>query len=330
MISAEAGGPGSVVITEIPSPEPGFGEVRVAVRACGVNYPDVLFVADRYQIRVPRPFSPGGEVAGVIDAIGPGVNGIECGERVAAVTGWGGMAEQVVVPADRVIPLPDEVPFEQAATLLFSYGTAWHALKSCADLQPGDSLIVLGAAGGVGTAAIQVGCLLGAAVVAATSSREKASAAQLAGARQSVVYPRGPLDSSAAQGLRDQLRQAAGGSGAAVVFDPVGGDYTEPAFRALREGGQYLTVGFTAGIPSLPLNIVLLKSARLFGVNWRQFVMESPSEHVHDATHLFDLCAEGQLNPAISRRFALEDAGAAMHLVDSRAAVGKIVISIEG
>lgn len=265
--SLKPGGPDTLEIRDVEAPVPGPGQVAVAVHACGVNFPDSLVIEDRYQLRPTRPFSPGSELAGVVSATGEGVTSPAIGQRVSASLPFGAMAETVVVSADRCIVIPDTMPFDEAAALQVTYGTVYYALRGRAALRPGETLLVLGAGGGIGLAAVELGKALGARVVAAASSAEKLEAATALGADVGLVYPRemGPSDSRA---FAEAIRAACGGTGPDVVVDPVGGAYAEPAFRSIAWEGRYLVVGFAAGIPSMPLNLTLLKGAQIIGVFW--------------------------------------------------------------
>ena len=253
LISREPGGPETLEYTDVPAPVAGPGQLLVRVLACGINYPDVLIIEDKYQTRPPRPFIPGGEISGVVEGLGDGVTGWSRGDRLVAVTGVGGLAERIVVAADLALALPAERDARQAAGLLLTYATTIHALVDRGQLKSGETLLVLGAAGGVGLAAIEIGKALGATVIAAVSDDEKAAAAKAAGADQTLVYGRGPFDKDGSKALAEQFKAAAGKAGVDVVYDPVGGDYCEPAFRSLGWGGRYLVIGFPAGIPRLPL-----------------------------------------------------------------------------
>ncbi len=268
MLSKATGGPETLVLEEVPDPQPGPGEVRLAVKACGVNYPDVLIIEDRYQFKPPRPFAPGSEVAGIVEALGKGVTALKVGQRVIGQCGHGGMAEKVVLDANRCIPIPDNMPFDEASAFILTYGTSHYALKERGNLKAGETLLVLGAAGGVGIAAVELGKAMGARVIAAVSSDEKVALAKQHGADDGVVYPRGPFDKDSARQLADLFKKACGESGANVVYDAVGGDYAEAALRAIAWEGRFLVIGFPAGIPRIPLNLTLLKSCQIVGVFW--------------------------------------------------------------
>jgi NADPH2:quinone reductase len=329
LLSREAGGPETLVLEEVPESAAGPGQVKVAVRACGVNFPDLLIIQDLYQYKPPRPFIPGGEIAGVVEAVGEGVEKVRPGDRVLMSPIQGGMAQKAVGPATNCWKIPDAMPFEQAAALLLTYGTSQHALQDRALLCPGETLLVLGAAGGVGLAAVELGKAMGARVVAAASSAEKLDLARDRGADAGVLYPTGFLDKSAARALTDALKAACGADGAQVIYDPVGGDYTEAALRAIAWEGRYLVVGFTAGIPKLPLNLALLKSCQIIGVYWGEFTIRFPARHAANVAALMALYREGRIKPAVTERFPLQRAGEAIGRLGTRDVRGKVVVMIE-
>lgn len=330
LLSMEAGDPSTLVVGDLPDPEPGPGEVVVAVRACAVNFPDTLIIEDKYQFRPERPFAPGAEVAGVIAAVGDGVTGWKVGDRVIGIGLWGGMAEKIRLRVRDVVALPDERSFVEGAALLFTYGTALYALATRGQIRPGESLLVLGAAGGVGVAAIELGKALGAHVVAAVSSPEKAALAKDAGADAVIVYPEGSLDKVQSRALADQFKQAAGEGGFSVVCDPVGGDYAEPALRAIAWEGRYLVIGFPAGIPKIPLNLPLLKNCDIRGVFWGAWRERDPAGNAALVERLFELWRDGRISPRISATYALADAPQAIASLSARTAVGKLVVTIGG
>jgi len=329
VLSKAPGGPESLVVEEVMDPTPGPGEVVIEVKAVGVNYPDALIIADKYQFRPERPFAPGAEVAGVVDAVGEGVKGVFRGDRVVAVPGWGGMVERLKVRAETLIPIPDGMDYETAAGFIMTYGTSYYALKDRAKLQPGDSLLVLGAAGGVGAAAVELGKAMGARVVAAASTNDKVEFALELGADNGLIYPSGPMDKAAQKALSGEFKLATGRDGADVVVDGVGGDYAEPALRAMDWNGRYLVVGFPAGIPSLPLNLTLLKSVSVIGVFWGAAAARDPKAHAANMAELMQLYAEGKIKPRVSRTFPLERAHEAIQALSDRTAVGKIVVKVE-
>lgn len=327
LLSTAVGPPESLVLSELPAPTAGRGEVVIAVKAVGVNFPDVLIIEDKYQFKPSRPFAPGGEVAGLVAAVGEGVTGLTLGQRVLASPGWGGMAEQIAIAADRCIPIPEAMPFAEAAALLLTYGTSYYALKDRARLKAGETLLVLGAAGGVGAAAVELGKAMGAKVIAAVSSEEKLAFAKACGADGGHVYPSGPLDKDAQKTLSDGLKQACGG-GADVIYDAVGGDYAEPALRAINWEGRHLVIGFPAGIPKLPLNLTLLKSCQIVGVFWGAAVARDPAGHAANVADLFRLYGEGKIRPRISATYPLERGGEAIRALADRAAQGKLVVTV--
>jgi NADPH2:quinone reductase len=330
LLSRHPGGPETLTLEDVPEPVPGKEEVRIAVRACGVNFPDMLIIQDLYQYKPPRPFAPGAEVAGVIDAVGEGVTRVRVGDRVMLSPARGGMAQKTVGLASNCWKIPDAMPFDEAAALLMTYGTSQHALKDRAQLRPGETLLVLGAAGGVGLAAVELGKTMGARVVAAASSEEKLALARAHGADEGVQYPIGPLDKAQARALTERFKAACGADGAQVIYDGVGGDYTEAALRAIGWQGRHLVVGFTAGIAKLPLNLPLLKSCQIVGVFWGEFTTRYPARHAANVEALMALYRDGRIKPAVTERFALARGGEAIARLGSREARGKIVVMIDG
>jgi NADPH:quinone reductase-like Zn-dependent oxidoreductase len=329
LLSHAAGGPETLQVTELPDPVPGPGELLVRVRAAAVNYPDVLIIEDKYQFKPPRPFAPGGEIAGEVQAVGEGVTGWKPGDRLIAVPGWGGMAEKIVIPAKTGIPLPEGRGFTDAAALLLTYATSIHALYDRGRLEAGQTLLVLGAAGGVGLAAVELGKARGARVIAAVSSEDKAAAAREAGADEAVVYGRGPFDKDGQKALAQLFKDAVGPEGAHVIYDPVGGDYTEPALRSVAWEGRYLVVGFPAGIPKLPLNLTLLKSCDVCGVFWGAFAARDPKANAAHVADLFRLWDEGKIRPRVSATYPLERGGEAIAAMAARQVIGKLVVTID-
>lgn len=329
LLSHEPGGPETLRLDEIPDPQPGPGELLVRVRAAAINFPDVLIIEDKYQLKPPRPFAPGGEIAGEIEAIGEGVEGWTVGDRVIAVTGFGGLAEKVVVPARAAYRLPGERSFEEGAALLLTYATSIHALLDRGKLQAGQTLLVLGAGGGVGTAAVELGKAYEARVIAAVSSEEKAQAAREAGADEAIVYPQGPFDKDGQKALAQLFKEAVGPAGADVIYDPVGGDYTEAALRSIAWEGRFLVVGFPAGIARLPLNLTLLKSCDVCGVFWGAFAARDPKANAAHVETLFKLWRQGMISPKVSATYPLERAGEAIRAIAERRVVGKLVVTID-
>jgi NADPH2:quinone reductase len=329
VLSEATGGPETLVVREVADPEPRPGAAVVAVKACGVNYPDVLIIEDRYQFKPPRPFSPGGEIAGVVTALGEGVSGLKVGDRVLGSTGNGGMAEAIGLDAARLTRIPDAMPFDEAAAFLMTYGTSYYALKDRGRLQAGETLLVLGAAGGVGLAAVELGVAMGARVVAAASSEEKVALAKARGASEGVVYPLGPFDKDGRKALAEQFKAACGPAGANLVYDAVGGDYAEAALRAIAWEGRFLVIGFPAGIPQIPLNLALLKGCDIVGVFWGAATARDPAGHKRNVAELMDLYAAGKVRPHVSERFPLERAGEAIAHLAGRKALGKVVVTME-
>jgi NADPH:quinone reductase-like Zn-dependent oxidoreductase len=300
----------------------------VRVRACAINFPDVLIIEDKYQLKPQRPFAPGGEIAGEVIGIGEGVSGWSVGDRLIGVLGFGGLAEQVVLPVARAIPLPAERSFVDGSALLMTYATAIHALVDRGRLTEGQTLLVLGAAGGVGAAAVEIGKALGARVVAAVSSAGKAESAGKVGADLAIIYPTGPFDSDGKKALAYRFKDALGPDGADVIFDPVGGDYSEAALRSIAWGGRFLVVGFPAGIARLPLNLTLLKSCDVCGVFWGGFLARDPKRNAAHIAQLFRWWDEGKIAPRVSATYPLERAPEAIAALRDRQAVGKLVVTL--
>lgn len=329
LLSKSPGGPETLQLTELPDPQPGPGELLVRVRACSINYPDVLIIEDKYQLKPPRPFAPGSEIAGEVEALGEGVQGWSVGDKLIAATGYGGLVEKIVIPAKGAIPLPAERSFEEGSALLLTYATSIHALLDRGKLQAGQTLLVLGAAGGVGIAAVEIGKAVGARVIAAASSEEKAAAARAAGADEAVVYPSGPFDKDGLKALSQLFKDAVGATGADVIFDPVGGEYSEAALRSIAWEGRFLVVGFPAGIAKLPLNLTLLKSCDVCGVFWGAFAARDPKANAAHVEQLFRWWAEGKIAPRISATYPLERAGEAIAALRDRKAIGKLVVTLD-
>jgi len=329
LLSHEPGPPETLRLSDLPDPTPGPGELLVRVRACAINYPDVLIIEDKYQFRPPRPFAPGGEIAGEVIALGEGVRDWQAGDRLIAVIGHGGLAEMVTVPAKAAYRLPDGRSFEEGAALLLTYATSIHALYDRGKLKAGETLLVLGAAGGVGLAAIELAKARGARVIGAVSSEEKAAAARAAGADAAIVYPRGPFDKDGQKALAEQFKAAVGPNGADVIYDPVGGDYAEPALRAIGWEGRYLVVGFPAGIPKLPLNLTLLKSCDVCGVFWGAFAARDPAANAAHVAELFRMWEAGTINPKVSATYPLERGSEAIAALAARQVVGKVVVTLD-
>ena len=328
LLSHRAGGPETLVLEEIPEPTPEAGQVRINVRAVGVNFPDLLIIQDLYQSKQQRPFSPGSELAGTIDVIGPKVRNLVLGDRVVASPVRGAMAEKAIAPVCNCWKIPDRMPFDEAAALVLTYGTSQHALKDRARLKAGETLLVLGAGGGVGLAAVELGKAMGARVIAAASSEEKLALARRHGADDGVLYPAESLDKSAARTLTDAFKAACGPGGAEVICDTIGGDYTEAALRAAAWEGRHLVVGFPAGIPNLPLNLPLLKSCQVLGVFWGEFTTRQPDLHRANVEELMQLYLAGHIKPAVTERYPLARGADAIARLGTRQALGKIVVTL--
>lgn len=324
--SHQSGGPETLVLDELEAPRPATDEVVIAVKACGINFPDTLIIRDLYQYKPERPFSPGIELSGVVEAVGEGVTRWREGDKVIALPSWGGLTETIAIDQHRVYALPDGVDFESAAALLLTYGTSLLALKDRGKLRAGETLLVLGAAGGAGLSAVELGKAMGARVVAAVSSEEKAAVAREAGADETVLYGRPPFDREQSRALVQAFKQACGPAGAQVVYDAVGGDYAEPALRAIGWEGRYLVIGFTAGIPQMPLNLTLLKQCDIRGVFYGAFMERDPARNGELIAELFDLLKAGKIRPRISEVLPLARGGEAIALLADRKAIGKVVV----
>lgn len=321
LLCKEHGPPENLVVEEVATPEPGKGQVRINLKAAGVNFPDMLIIRDLYQFKPELPFSPGGEASGVVDAVGEGVTHLKQGDRVLVMCGNGAFAEQIAIDASRVIPIPDEMDFDIAAGFTMTYGTSHHALKQRANLQAGETLLVLGAAGGVGLAAVEIGKLMGAKVVAAASTQEKLDLCREYGADETINYTE--------EDLREGIKRATGGAGPDVIYDPVGDKFAEPAFRSIAWNGRYLVVGFAGGeIPKLPLNLTLIKGAAIVGVFWGRFTATEPKVHQANMAELLGWLKDGKLKPHVSKRFPLEQGGEAIRWMMDRKAMGKVLIEI--
>jgi NADPH:quinone reductase-like Zn-dependent oxidoreductase len=328
LLSIEPGGPETLRVEDVPDPVPGPGDLLVRVRACAINFPDVLIIEGKYQLRPPRPFAPGSEIAGEVEAMGDGVEGWSTGDRLIAATGFGGLVEKIVIPAKAAIPLPPERSFEQGSALLLTYATSIHALVDRGGAAAGQTLLVLGAAGGVGIAAVEIGKALGARVIGAVSSGEKAEAARAAGADEAIIYPSGPFDRDGQKALSALFKDAVGAAGADVILDPVGGAYSEAALRCVAWQGRFLVVGFPAGIAQLPLNLTLLKSCDVCGVFWGGYAARDPAGNAAHVAQLFRWWTEGKIAPRISATFPLERAGEAIAALRDRRAIGKLVVTL--
>src|SRR3954464_14650755 len=320
VLCKQYGPPESLVVEELPSPKAGPGEVVVSVKAASVNFPDFLIIQNKYQFKPPLPFSPGSELAGVVKEVGAGVTGWRNGDRVIAFTTYGAFAEEVKTEAGRLLPLPESMDFVTGAAFLLTYGTSEHALQDRGDLKSGETLLVLGAAGGVGLAAIEIGKALGARVIACASSDDKLAVCRQHGADATIHY--------AAEDLRERIKALTAGRGVDVVYDPVGGPYSEPAFRSIAWRGRLLVVGFAAGdIPKLPLNLALLKGASIVGVFWGDFPRREPKAFADSVAHLGRWHAEGRLKPHVSETFPLAKAVDALKMMAARQVKGKVVLT---
>lgn len=319
VLCKELGAPEKLVVENVPSPKPGRSEVVLTIKACGVNFPDTLIIQGKYQFKPELPFSPGGEVAGVVKEIGEGVTSLKPGDRVIAFNTWGGFAEEMAVEASRTIPIPARMDFVPAAGFVLTYGTSYHALKDRAQLQAGETLLVLGASGGVGIAAIQLGKAMGARVIAAASTPEKLAVCKANGADELINYSQ--------DDLRTRVKAITAGKGVDVVYDPVGGPYTEPALRDMAWKGRYLVVGFAAGeIPKVPLNLTLLKGCAIVGVFWGAFTRNEPEPNRRNNADLMRLYAEGKVKPHIHGTYPLERAAEALNEVTYKRVSGKVIL----
>ena len=322
ILCKELGPANTLVIDDIPSPEPGKGQVKVRVKAAGLNFPDTLIIEGKYQIKPELPFSPGGEMAGEVIEVGDGVQRFQPGQRVMGLTGYGAFAEEILVPETNLIPVPDGMDDHTAAAFSMVYGTSYHALKQRANIQPGETLPVLGASGGVGLAAVELGKAMGATVIAAASSADKLAVAKEAGADDLINY--------AEEDLKDTLKQRYP-KGVDVIYDPVGDRFTEAAIRNMAWNGRLLIVGFAAGdIPKIPANLALLKGCSIVGVFWGAFTQKEPQTNVQNIMELMQLFTQGKINPRISQVFKFEDYEQALAALTSRTAKGKVVLDVAG
>ena len=321
VLCKQYGPPDSLVIEELPSPKPAAGEVVISVKAASLNFPDVLIIQNKYQFKPPLPFSPGSELAGVVKEVGEGVKGFKPGDKVIAFTTYGAFAEEARTEASRLVPLPSGMSFTEGAAFLLTYGTTDHALRDRGELKAGETLLVLGAAGGVGLAAIEIGKALGARVIACASSEEKLAVCRSHGADATINY--------ASEDLRERIKALTDGKGVNVIYDPVGGPYAEPAFRSIAWRGRHLVVGFAAGeIPKLPLNLALLKGASVVGVFWGDFARRQPKEFAQSIRQLGQWYAEGRLKPHVSETMPLEKAAQALNKMAARQVKGKLVLTV--
>jgi len=328
LLSKTPGGPETLTLETVPDPVPGKGEVLIKIAACAINYPDALVIRDLYQVKPERPFAPGSEISGTIEALGEGVEGWELGDRVLTGTGFGGLQEKIVLPAARIFRVPDAISLLDASALLMTYGTTIHALKDRAQIKPGETMLVLGAAGGVGLSAVELGKAFGARIVAAVSTEEKAEACRKAGADEVIIYPRAPFDKDTSKQLADAFKAAVGPGGADIVYDIVGGDYSEPALRSIAWEGRFLVVGFPAGIAKMPLNLTLLKSCDIRGIFWGAFTKREPQKNIRNIAELFQLWENGKIAPLISETYPLHRASEAIAKLEERGAIGKLVVTM--
>lgn len=321
ILCQQYGLPDSLIYTDVSTPVLDKGEVLIQVAACAVNFPDVLIIQNKYQFKPKLPFSPGGEVSGMIVQLGSEVKNLSVGQRVLALCGWGGFAQNVKVQADRVFAIPQQMDFITAASTLYTFGTAYHALKDRADIKPGETLLVLGAAGGVGLAAVALGKVMGARVIAAASTTEKLETCKAHGAEQVINYE--------TENLKDRIKELTEDKGVDVILDVVGGKYAEPALRGMAWKGRYLVVGFAAGeIPKLPFNLALLKGRSVMGVFWGRFSSEEPQKNQQNIMELVIMIQKGQISQHIHQTYSLEDAPQALQDMLDRKVIGKAIIVI--
>jgi NADPH2:quinone reductase len=320
VLCKEVGMPEDLVVEDVPSPRPGKGQIALSVKAAGVNFPDILIIQGKYQFKPEFPFSPGGEVAGIVKEVGEGVTSLKPGDRVIASSGWGGFAEELVVDADRTIPMPDEMDFVPASAFVLTYGTSYHALKDRAQLKPGETMLVLGASGGVGLSAIQLGKMMGAKVIAAASTEQKLEICKANGADELINY--------AKDDLRARVKEVTSGKGVDVVYDPVGGAFSEPALREMAWKGRFLVVGFAAGeIPKVALNLALLKGCSIVGVFWGAFTRKEADANQRNNEELMQFFTQGKVKPHIHATYPLEQAADALNDVLHKRVSGKVVLT---
>ncbi|MBO3697174.1 NADPH:quinone oxidoreductase family protein [Roseivirga sp. E12] len=321
LLCHQFGEPESLTMSDTETPKPGPSQVLIKVKACGVNFPDTLIIQDKYQFKPELPFAPGGEVSGIVEAIGSEVKHVKPGDKVFALTIWGGFAEFVLADAHKCLPMPDGMDFVTGAITMYTCGTSLHALKQRGTLQAGETLVVLGAAGGVGLAAVQIGKLMGAHVIAVASSDEKLNLCEASGADETINYT--------TEDLKTRIKELTKGKGADVIYDPVGDKYSEPAVRSLAWGGRYLVVGFAAGVPaSIRLNLPLLKGASIVGVFWGAFAQKQPKESFENFQQILGWIKSGQLKQNIYREYPLEEGGQAIRDLMDRKVIGKNVVVI--
>lgn len=321
ILCKEYGPAETLVIEDVPSPEVKGRGVKVRVKAAGLNFPDTLIIEGKYQLKPAMPFSPGGEMSGEVIAVGDKVTRFKVGDRVAGLTGYGAFAEEVVVPEQNLLPVPEGMSDEKAAAFTMVYGTSYYALKQRGNIQPGESLLVLGASGGVGLATVELGKAMGVHVIAAASTAEKLEVAKAAGADELINYTEEPL--------KDAVKRLTAGKGVDVIYDPVGGDFTEQALRAMGWNGRHLIIGFAAGdIPKIPANLTLLKGCSVVGVFWGSFAQREPEASAQNMMELMNLYAEGKIDPRISEVFKFEDYAKAFGALSGRRVTGKVVLKV--
>ena len=325
----ELGGPDKLEINVVDSPSAIPGHVVIDVKSGSINFPDVLMIQGLYQFQPPLPFTPGGESAGIISEVGEDVTKFKVGDKVFAMTGTGAFAEKILAHEASCTLIPDSMDYDSAAALSMTYGTSLYALKQRANIQPGETLLVLGASGGVGIAAIELGKAMGAKVIAAASTQDKVDMCMAHGADEGFIYPTGSLDRDQQKELSNKIKELTGGVGANVIYDPVGDSYSEPCLRATAWEGRYLVIGFAAGeIPKIPLNITLLKGCQVVGVFWGAWVGMCPDENNKNFAELFKLHAEGKINPEVSQKYTLENSADAFLHLANRKAKGKVIINM--
>lgn len=318
ILCKEHGTPDKLVLEDIPSPVPGKKEILVTVKACSANFPDTLIIQGKYQFKPDLPFTPGSDIAGIVKAVGEGVKHVKPGDEVFGLVAHGGFAEEVIVPAKSCFPKPPQMDFDIAASFMMAYGTSHHALKDRAKLKAGETLLVLGASGGVGLAAVELGKIIGARVIAAASTDEKLAICKEKGADELINYSN--------QDLKKRVKELTDGKGADVVYDPVGGDYTEAALRATAWEGRFLIVGFPAGIAKIPMNLPLLKGCAIMGVFWGSFAMRDPNANMANTMELIQMYGKGQLKPHLHGHYALADVPKALQEMMDRKVKGKVII----
>ena len=322
LVCNEYGPPEKLVIQTVPDPVPGDGEILVNIKAAGINFPDLLLIAGTYQAKIPPPFVPGNEAAGVVESVGAGVSRFKAGDRVIVTPSSGGFAEKCVVPQTLCLPLPDGMNYAQGAGFTITYATSYHAFRQSTLLQAGETVLVLGAAGGVGTTAVEIASALGARVIAAASSEDKLQFAREAGAHETINYSQASL--------RDAVKELTGGKGVDVVYDPVGGELAQMALRSLAWNGRYLVIGFACGdIPNFPANIALLKEASIIGVWWGTWASRNPDESLQNMAELAAMVSHGKLNPRVTQTYPMDHYAEAFAAIAQRRAKGKVVLNFD-